>query len=190
MTVSLDDAIAASTHPRLLTTDFLKICSPRIRRFWEYWVAKRGDRPMPSRRDIEPTEIPDLLPYIVLTEVLREPPYLRYRLVGTKQVAVRGHDPTGEPVRGHYIGHHLGQEEDEVLLNYRIVIERHSLVYDYNPTLGPIAETGSFGIKPVRELGTLLLPLSSDGETVDMVFCCADIEVPGDLNPPSAKADL
>ena len=183
MTVSLDDAIAASTHPRLLTAEFLTICSPRIRRFWDYWNSKRGARPMPSRRDIEPTEIPDLLPYIVLTEVLREPPFLRYRLVGTKQLAVRGHDPTGEPVRGHYIGHHLGKEEGEVLLNYRIVIERHSLVYDYNSTIGPASDGGSFGIKPVLEKGTLLLPLSSDGQDVDMVFCCADIDMPDPVTP-------
>lgn len=178
MTVSLDDAIAASTHPRLLTLDFLNICSPRIRRFWDYWNAKRGARPMPSRRDIEPTEIPDLLPYIVLTEVLQEAPFLRYRLVGTKQVAVRGHDPTGEPVRGHYIGHHEGDYEDEVLLNYRIVIEGKRFVYDYRSTLGPPRDDGSFGRQPVREIGTLLLPLSSDGSSVDMVFCCADIEMP------------
>ncbi|WP_341705558.1 PAS domain-containing protein [Ferrovibrio sp.] len=176
MSIPLDDAIARSSHPRMLTLDFLEHCSPRIRRTWDYWNAKRGTRPMPARRDIDPAEIPDLLPYLVLTEVLPAAPFLRYRLVGTKQVAIRGHDPTGLPVRGHYIGHHLGNDEDEVMLNYRIVIEGRRFVYDYDATTGPERDDSSFGNRPVREHGTLLLPLSGDGETVDMVFCCADIE--------------
>ncbi|HLT76481.1 MAG TPA: PAS domain-containing protein [Ferrovibrio sp.] len=175
---ALAAAIRRSTHPRLLGTAFLAQCSPRIRRFWDYWNARRGGRAMPSRRDIDPTEIPDLLPYIVLTDVLAEPPFLRYRLVGTKQVAVRGRDPTGQPVRGNYIGHHLGDTEDEVLLNYRIVIEGRIAVYDANPILGPQDAGSSLLQRPVRERGTLLLPLSSDGENVDVVFCCADIETP------------
>src|SRR3546814_21164581 len=111
MTIPLDDAIARSSHPRMLTLDFLGQCSPRIRRAWDYWTAKRGDRPMPSRRDIDPAEIPDLLPYLVLTAVLPAPPFLRYRLVGTRQVAIRGHDPTGLPASGHYLSHNHRQEE-------------------------------------------------------------------------------
>lgn len=180
MTIPLDDAIARSSHPRLLTLDFLDHCSPRIRRAWDYWTTRRGERPMPSRRDIDPAEIPDLLPYLVLTEVLSEPPFLRYRLVGTKQVAIRGHDPTGRPVSGHYIGHHIdnsvGNVEGEVLLNYRIVIERRQFVYSYRRVPGP--ENGAMGSfsRPVTGNGTLLLPLSGDGASVDMVFSCTDIE--------------
>jgi hypothetical protein len=181
MSIPLDEAIARSTHSRLLTLDFLAQCSPRIRRVWDYWNARRGDRPMPSRRDINPADIIDLLPYLVLTEVLAEPPFLRYRLVGTKQVAIRGHDPTGQPVRGNHIGHHMDDRisniEDEVVLNYRIVIERHQFVYSYRRVAGPEpAGTGSFSHKPVQGNGTLLLPLSTDGSTVDMVFSCTDIE--------------
>jgi len=177
MSIPLDEAIRRSSHPRILTLDFLDHCSPRIRRAWDYWNAKRGARPMPARRDIEPTEIPDLLAYLVLTEVLAEPPFLRYRLVGTRQVAMRGHDPTGQPVRGHHIGHHLGDSEDEVLLNYRIVSEGRRFVYSVRAVTGPDIADGSFNVKPVQGTGTLLLPLSSDGDTVDMVLCCTDIEI-------------
>jgi hypothetical protein len=184
MTIPLDEAIARSTHSRLLTLDFLDHCSPRIRRVWDYWTARRGDRPMPSRRDINPADIIDLLPYLVLTEVLTEAPWLRYRLVGTKQVAIRGHDPTGQPVRGNHIGHHmddmLSNIEDEVLLNYRIVIEGQRFVYSYRRVAGPETDgSGSFSLKPVMGNGTLLLPLSSDGTAVDMVFSCTDIETQG-----------
>jgi hypothetical protein len=61
----------------------------------DYWDSKRAGRRMPSRRDIEPTEILDLLPYVVLVDVEREPLDFRYRLVGTAVAARFGHDRTG-----------------------------------------------------------------------------------------------
>jgi hypothetical protein len=171
----LDTELARSSHPRLVTPAFLTLCSPRITRFWTYWNEKRDGRRMPARADIDPAQISDLLPYIVLTEVLEQPPYLVYRLVGTKQVAVRGRDPTGQPVCDNYIGHHEGDTGDEVLLNYRLVIERQTPVYDYNSITGPDGDGTSFDTGPVRERGTLLLPLSNDDTHVNMIFCCADI---------------
>ncbi len=173
----LDEALKRSSHPRLLTLDFLKVCSPRIRRAYEYWDGKRQGRLMPARADIQPQEIPDLLPDIVLTEVLAEPPYLRYRLVGTRQVRMRGFDPTGRAVRGHHIGHHLEDDTwDEVLLNYRVVIERRSFVYDCNHFYGPQDDQGSLLRGQLFERGTLLLPLSTNGERVDMVFCVIEAD--------------
>lgn len=176
---SLDDAIRASTHPRILGPGFLDQCSPRVRRMYEYWDEKRGDRSMPARRDIDPLTIPrDLLPGIVLTEVLREPPWLRYRLVGTAQVALRGRDPTGLPVHDNYLGAHQGLPGDNVILNYRIVIEKKTVVYVYNPLPGPAPDGSSLNQRSVRGNGTVLMPLSGDGENVDTVFCFSDLDEP------------
>ncbi len=176
---SLDDAIRTSTHPRILGPGFLDRCSPRVRRIYEYWDAVRGNRAMPARRDIDPLSIPrDLLPGIVLTEVLREPPWLRYRLVGTAQVALRGSDPTGQPVHGNYLGVHQGLPGDNVILNYRIVIEKKTVVYVYNPLLGPVPDGSSLNQRPVRGNGTVLMPLSGDGARVDTVFCYSDLDEP------------
>lgn len=176
---SLDDAIRASTHPRILGPGFLDRCSPRVRRIYEYWDEVRGDRAMPARRDIDPLRIPrDLLPGIVLTEVLREPPWLRYRLVGTAQVALRGSDPTGQPVAGNYLGVHQGLPGDNVILNYRIVIEKKTVVYVYNPLPGPLPDGSSLNQRPVRGNGTVLMPLSGDGISVDTVFCYSDLDEP------------
>lgn len=176
---SLDAAIRASTHPRVLGPGFLDRCSPRVRRIYEYWDEKRGNRAMPARRDIDPLSIPrDLLPGIVLTEVLREPPWLRYRLVGTAQVALRGRDPTGQPVHGNYLGAHQGLPGDNVILNYRIVIEKKTVVYVYNPLPGPAPDGSSLTQRAVRGNGTVLMPLSNDGENVDTVFCFSDLDEP------------
>ena len=179
MEKSLDDLIQASSYPRLLGTDFLDRCSPPIRRIWDYWNSRRGDRPLPGRHDIDPLSIPrDLLPGILLTEVLREPPWLRYRLVGTAQVTLRGRDPTGQPVAGNYMGVHLGTKPDETMLNYRIVIERRVPVYTYNPVIGMIPDGSSLRQMPLRANCSLLMPLSSDGIGVDMVFCYTELEAP------------
>lgn len=173
----LDAALARSTHPRIVGEGFLTRASSRLIRFHAYWDAKRDGRKMPARADLDPAEFADLLPYVVLTDVLGTPPYLRYRLVGTRQAALRGRDPTGQPVAGNHIGHHLPDPLlSEVLLNYRAVVERGAPVYDHNPVVGPASAQGSFAAGAVRERATLLLPLSSDERTVDMAFCCTDMD--------------
>ena len=50
---------------------------------------------MPRRRDIDPVEIPRLLPYIMLIDVLREPDDFRYRLIGTEVRSISRRDYTG-----------------------------------------------------------------------------------------------
>ena len=55
----------------------------RLASLVSYWDEKRAGRPMPNRSDIDPVDIPGLLPFLVLVE-LREPPRrFYYRLTGT-----------------------------------------------------------------------------------------------------------
>src|SRR5947207_671126 len=49
-----------------------------------YWLRIRGGRLMPSRADLDPVAIPDLLPCVMLIDVLREPLDFRFRLLGSK----------------------------------------------------------------------------------------------------------
>ena len=41
----------------------------RSARLYRYWWEKRGSRPAPFRADLNPVEIPDLLPIINLIDV-------------------------------------------------------------------------------------------------------------------------
>jgi len=51
-----------------------------------YWESKLNGRRMPARRDFEPVfEIPHLLPWVILVDVLREPLDFRYRVIGVRQ---------------------------------------------------------------------------------------------------------
>jgi hypothetical protein len=58
-----------------------------------YWRAKRGSRSMPARRDIDPVEMPKLLPHLVLIDHVGD--RYRFRLVGSELVYAYGRDYTG-----------------------------------------------------------------------------------------------
>src|SRR5947207_13056937 len=55
----------------------------RLQRLYAYWRHKAADRSLPSRADLDPVEIPKLLPHIMLIDVLPSGGY-HYRLIGTE----------------------------------------------------------------------------------------------------------
>lgn len=61
-----------------------EITSGMIQRMAGYLARKRGERPMSSRADIDPTEIREFLPYVVLADIQDDPLRVYYRLVGTR----------------------------------------------------------------------------------------------------------
>src|SRR5215831_9770505 len=70
--------------------------SDDLNEIYEYWLAKCGQRRMPSRPDIDPTQIPKLLKNVMLVDVLREPIRFQYRLIGTSVVDATGENRTGK----------------------------------------------------------------------------------------------
>ncbi|HWA46684.1 MAG TPA: PAS domain-containing protein [Dongiaceae bacterium] len=71
---------------KLITTAELN--SDIVRAVIDYWQSKQRDGKLPTREELEPADIPRLLPNIMLKEVRRDPWDFRYRVVGT---AVREH---------------------------------------------------------------------------------------------------
>jgi len=67
----------------------------RLRELFEYWNAKRGERRMPLRSEIDPAEIPALLPHMMLVDTAETLEDFRYRLFGTSVCHGFGHDRTG-----------------------------------------------------------------------------------------------
>jgi hypothetical protein len=162
-----------SPYPRTTSLDFLNRCSPAMAGFYRYWDGKRQGRRMPARADLDPLEMRAWLPGIVLVDVALRGPgedvslsryRLTYRLVGTRATGIRGREATGKTVDEAYFGTNLR----DVLENYRLVIETRGPVYDWNRSRSPN------GLMRLAE--TLLLPLSSDGETVDMVVIYFEVE--------------
>lgn len=131
---------------------------PLLTELLAYWERKRAGRPMPSRADVDPAEIPRLLPHLRLTEVIGGGRRFRYRLVGTAIVEAYGREHTG---------HHL----DEVLSDerlafveglYRTVCERQRPVFARTYYIGPWA-VPNFARR-------VMVPLSEDGETVNVIM--------------------
>ena len=160
---------ASPGYPRTTSLDFLERCRPSTAAFYRYWDGKRRGRAMPARADIDPLEMKDWLKGTALVDVTRDPSApngyaLRYRLVGTRPTLLRGQNVTGMRVDIAYFGASL----EAALENYRLVIEGKTPVYDWDRT--PSADGFA------REGETLLLPLSSDGENVDMVLVYQEVD--------------
>jgi len=124
----------------------------------DYWDSKRRGRRMPARRDIEPAEILDLLPYVVLIDVERDPIDFRYRLVGTAVAARIGHDRTGERFSALF----QQSEGSEVWKTALRILE------EKRPIVSRIAYVGfNRWIHNYRDIS---MPLSEDNDVVNMIF--------------------
>ena len=86
--------LAAPVEVRLPAATDLR--DARLRRLYEYWLAKKGQRRFPSRRDIDPVDFPYVLGHVILFDVMRDPLRFRVRVHGTEMVAKAGYDLTGK----------------------------------------------------------------------------------------------
>jgi hypothetical protein len=122
---------------------------------YDYWLAKRGSRSMPARRDLNPADIPKLLPYLMIVE--KDGEQFRYRLVGTAVVREFGNDGTGG-----FVGSSLA--DPGVAAAVRAIYER---VFT---TGHPVFNTGEFKTVSgsIHHVSLFILPLSDDGADVNM----------------------
>lgn len=132
---------------------------PRIADAHSYWRRKAGGRAMPSRADIDPTEIPRLLRDLMLVDVLPEGRY-RYRLIGTGNAIAQGVSATGR-----YLDEVLPGPEYKahVLRLYDEVVRERRPLYSECLFLSPARD-------PARHTKVLFMPLSEDGKGINMVF--------------------
>jgi hypothetical protein len=132
---------------------------PRVESAYAYWRAKARGRRMPCRSDIDPTEIPKLLRDIMLVDVLPEGRY-RYRLIGTGNTEAHGFSATGRFLDEVLPG---PQYKAHVLALYDECVRQRRALYSECLFL-------SARLDPVRHTKVLFMPLSDDGEQVNMVF--------------------
>ena len=72
-------------------------CDPRIVQLHRYWLGIRpAPDKLPGRQHFDPVAIPQLLRWLFLVDVVRDPLRFRYRLVGSEHVALFGRDTRGE----------------------------------------------------------------------------------------------
>ena len=124
----------------------------------------RGARDAVARGDIDPIDLKKILPLMILIDVVPDARRYVYRLVGTHEVEMRGSDPTGKPVDEAYYAEAAG---DTAYYLDRVVRTRQPVLY--RGTYQPLRT------RTQRE-DVLFLPLSKDGEAVNMIMVLGHID--------------
>ncbi|HZS85657.1 MAG TPA: PAS domain-containing protein [Stellaceae bacterium] len=153
---------------------------PILLEMFRYWDRKRGGRAMPARRDLDPTEIPKLLPHLRITEIIEGGRRFRYRLVGTAIVEAFGSDFTGKYVDELYSPERAAAIES----NYRRVCAEKRPIFRRSRYI----TLKGYDIIANR----LLAPLSENGREVDIVIAALTFEFGSALErriDPGAAAD-
>jgi len=113
---------------------------------------------MPSRADIDPIDLPGLLANLILIDVSKSVPQFRIRLAGTDIVSRYGAELTGKSLDDIDLGGDLAQIKEQ----YEETVRRQMPTYCRH-----FIETKKHKLLRYERL---LLPLSSDGSTVDMLL--------------------
>ncbi len=125
---------------------------------YDYWKRKRGGRRMPARRDIDPAEIATILPHVFLLDVRQQPLDFRYRLIGTKM---------DEHMLSRYTGLWMSQIAHQRAPS-RIWANCRHVAVEGLPLSGDTPYVGKN--KEFLTTEDLIMPLSDDGRTVDMLL--------------------
>jgi hypothetical protein len=94
--------------------------SNETRRVFDQWLHTCRPDGLPMVADFSQQAIEDLLPSMLIVDVLEQAHDYRYRQCGRREREVRGEDPTGRTVREC----HQGEILDFVLENYDRVVAR------------------------------------------------------------------
>jgi hypothetical protein len=138
--------------------DPIEIRDPRLLGLFRYWRGKCHDRIMPARRDIDPIEMKRWLGNLLLVEFPADPMQYRVRLDGVNIVQFYGNSREGK-------GLEVMTSEKErriVLPQYLVVLEHKQPAYYESEFVT------SEGVPTSQR--KLLLPLSEDGERVNMIL--------------------
>jgi len=133
---------------------------PPVRRLYDYWLSIAPPGRLPGRQHISPEDIAALLPRLWMCDVFRDPLRFRYRLVGTEIV---------RSVQRELTGQWLDEAQPQSVTNptlrnrYRFIVETGRATWRRGPTL--------WKRDPHHcSVENCLLPLATDGETVDKII--------------------
>ena len=128
--------------------------------FYDYWVSLCGNRQMPSRKDIDPVQVPrGFLPNIMLIDILHDQRRYRYRLIGSNIVIATGENRTGR----FFDEFSFFRDHPSVIPEYETVVKTRRPLYSLEPFTNFISESN-------YEVDRLMLPLSDGGQFVDTVL--------------------
>jgi len=138
----------------------LRCESPILAGLLEVWENARVGKALPRRADIDPLRIaPQLLPHVLLVDIERgDQTRFRWRLIGTHITSTFKRDMTGR----YWDEIYNGPAQTSLRLRTDWIFEHRS----------PIRSYGRIGVVE-NGIGTneaLFMPLSDDGEEIDMIM--------------------
>jgi hypothetical protein len=139
--------------------------SMRCAALLNYWNTLRRDRAFPSRDEIEPDALRNILPHVMLTSIEYDPFRVFYRLVGTEIVRFAKFDFTNCYADALHFQDTEGSDWAEF---YRTVVKARQ------PGIGLSFWTVSGNIQ--RWIEFVICPLSSDGKVIDRCIAAEDYE--------------
>jgi hypothetical protein len=147
--------------------------TPVAHQLLAYWRSKLNGRKAPRREDILPEELGGLLPWVILIDVVGMPPRFRVRLVGTGVVREYGMEMTGQFLDDL----DMGAARDRSLEDHRRAVRECC----------PVVGRFDFKMQDGRWVTyeRITLPLSADGETVNMLLCGARMHGAGSQVVPA-----
>ena len=142
--------------------------SPILRRFFQYYLDKTGDRPMPARGDLDPLDFPYALGDITLIDVAYDPLRFSFRLDGSRHVERFGFDLTGRSLDEFP----YPEMRQAIFDSYREVVDA-AIPHRYFRDLESDGRWFRYE--------TIILPLADDGKRVNMLISAIsfhDLKIP------------
>ena len=139
----------------------IEALKPQVRRLYETWKRWCGARRMPTRADIAPDQLRDLLPFVAIFAAAPDAADCRYELAGTMIETVQGRSLKGLTIRD-TVGPGAPYAVTGIASIYAQVIA----------SALPSFSRGSMSYQDrgYIEFDRLLLPLGADGTAVDHIL--------------------
>lgn len=133
-----------------------------------YWENKRAGRAMPSRADIRPSEMKEYLGWIILLDALPDFSDFRYRTIGTRVTQYFLADSTGKTLTEAFSGYGEAAVNGVIAVHRKCAKDKVAV-----RAFGGAAWLG----RSFLDFDALFLPLSDDGENVNMVLSAFTFDV-------------
>jgi hypothetical protein len=130
----------------------------KVRQLYEHWLAIHPSNGLPGRQHFDPLRVPQLLPWIWVVDVVRQPLRFKFRVYGTQHVDVSGGDHTGKWIDEAYPNF----VASNVYADYVRVAEQAAVSYRKG--------RASYHAPDYKYLERIMLPLAKDGVTPDMIL--------------------
>jgi len=153
---------------------------PDLAGVFDYWRQKRGRNFAPSFGEFRLDELDTgILPFCVVIDIIAEPADFKFRFFGTKCVLLHRRDFTHHSV-SELIPSEIGKKVEQEI---KMVLDNQAPVF--------VTNTGTTDSGCPLSYNVLLLPLSTDGETVDKIFSVSFDEdsIRAIRHDPSSKSD-